>query len=39
VLTRPPIARLGPVVASGQTLDYSIASRANTRPDDRPWRV
>src|SRR5262245_18212986 len=39
VLTRPPIARMGPAVASGQTLDYSIADGAEARPAGRPGRA
>jgi unsaturated pyranuronate lyase len=39
VLTRPPIARMRPVVASGQTLDYSIRERATMRAGRRPGRV
>ena len=39
VLTRPPIARMGPTVASGQTLDYSIAAGAEMRRETRPGRA
>jgi quercetin dioxygenase-like cupin family protein len=34
-LTRPPITRMGSAVASGQTLDYSIAEPAQGSPGDR----